>query len=224
MIVNTREGRNQRSHGRTYRNGDCKHVIHQEGATRDQCRSVSQIVFRHDITTAAMRIGLDRLAIARPHNQQQQHNSCANWQAEAQSSQTSNQQHAQDFFTCVGDGRKSIGAEHCQRLHIREALVLGFRGANRLADHPSFETKVASAKRRSIIAIVWRGNEHIRARHAEVIRIVAYHAHISVSGESSPLRHHVLQVGSEFGFRLAGLTGSTGIWRLLGAIHRVHSG
>jgi hypothetical protein len=82
--VQLREGRHDRRHRRRDRDRHRQQVGHQQRRPRDERRAVAQVVLGDDVAAAAGRVGLDRLAVRRPHDHEQDDDRRADRQADVE--------------------------------------------------------------------------------------------------------------------------------------------
>ncbi len=174
-------GRHRRDRcGNTHRNR--QHIVGQQRGAGGERRELAKIVLGDDIRATALRIGFDRLPVGDPDDDQQRHNGRANRQALGKRQQAAgHEEHPQDLFRGIGDGRKRIRREHCERFRIGKSLVIGRGRRHRRADQDAFDALKSPANRSARFRGIFGGDQMAGTGPFEIVGLLPDDAHIAVA-------------------------------------------
>ena len=129
--------------------GHRQHVVDEERRAGDEARVPAQVLARHDVGPAALRVGEDRLPEGGHHDRDQDRDGERDRQGRAQSRGAGGHQNQEDGLGGVRDRRQRVGGEDRQAGDAAQALVLVEAGRDRSPDQDSLETLDGHRARRA---------------------------------------------------------------------------
>ena len=131
------KGRCQRRHPGRDGNRDGERVVNDQRGGGDQAGPVTEVGPRHRVRAAAVRVGVDHLAVGEHQDRQQEHDRDGDRQDQVQRAGARHGQHDDDRFRAVGDRRQGVQGQRGQPLHRGDPLLGHITRPERRPDQPA---------------------------------------------------------------------------------------
>ena len=124
--------------GHRYRDGE--HVVDQDRRARHQRRHLPEVLARHDIAAAPLRVGLDRLAVAGDDDREQDaHDESEGDDVIERRHARHGHEHEQDLLRRIGRRRDRVAGEHGESDGLGQPLMVFLAARDGDTDEHSFQ-------------------------------------------------------------------------------------
>ena len=139
--VPLRKRRRERRDSGCDADGHGEDVVDQERRSRDERRQLTEVLFRDDVGAAAARVRMDRLAIRKDDDREDERDHQSNGARDAQRGRAGEDEHAHDFLGRVRHRRERVRRQDSQAGDLGQPLVVSEVGRDRPADDEAFDLR-----------------------------------------------------------------------------------
>lgn len=136
-----------------------------------------------------MRVGLDRLPVRCPDDDQKDDDRRADGEAERERAEPGDQEHANDLLGRIRHGRKRVRRQHGEGLGLGQALVGGRGGRQRGADEQPFRAQERLAEPACVRDVLLGGDQEAWTHRTQIVGMPPHDLHVPVAGVGATAAH-----------------------------------